>query len=180
MVRFHALHDLRRYTVPPCWGLQKARSLVVSIPSLLQVCPGRRDATTSPATSWSPMQASASKSRKRAAREDGEPAVSDAQELVRKLLEHREALRLYSTVAPEVQPPETSVWGLCEEYDEDHFDAMDEDFNRNAAYTRAFAAVPARMTKWLEVGCGASATLTKLALAHGPADVHRHVNVPAW
>ena len=149
-------------------------------PPYCKSAPDGAHATTSPATSWSPMQASASKSRKRAAREDGEPAVSDAQELVRKLLEHREALRLYSTVAPEVQPPETSVWGLCEEYDEDHFDAMDEDFNRNAAYTRAFAAVPARMTKWLEVGCGASATLTKLALAHGPADVHRHVNVPAW
>ena len=121
------------------------------------------------------MDASKEK-RRRTAREDEEPAASDGPvDLVRKLLQHREAMRLYSTVAPEEQPPETSVWGLCEEYDEDHFDAMDEDFNRNSAYTRAFAAVPSTKTKWVEVGCGASATLTKLVLAHGPADAHRRV-----
>mgnify|MGYP004221363431 CR=1 FL=1 len=117
------------------------------------------------------MHKAASKRRKRSAQDDDAPAASDGPaDLVRKLLQRREALRLYSTVAPEEQPPETSVWGLCEEYDSDHFDAMDEDFNRNSAYTRAFAAVPATKTKWLEVGCGASATLTKLVLAHGPAD----------
>ena len=48
---------------------------------------------------------------------------------------------------------------------------MDDDVYRNAAYARAFAAVPKRLTKWLEIGCGAAATLTKLALHNGPAGV---------
>ena len=153
------------------------RALEVAVSAGSAAAEGARERERSRARSIADaqdMEAPASK-RKRAAR-DEEPVVSDGPvDLVRKLLQHREALRLYSTVAPEEQPPETSVWGLCEESDEDHFDAMDEDFNRNSAYTRAFAAVPATKTKWVEVGCGASATLTKLVLAHGPADAHRRV-----
>ena len=47
------------------------------------------------------------------------------------MLRRRETLRLCTTVAPAEQPPETDVWGLCEEYDEDMFESMDDDFNRN-------------------------------------------------
>jgi hypothetical protein len=41
--------------------------------------------------------------------------------------------------------------------------------DRNAAYTRAFRAVALhapRHTRWLEIGCGAAATLTRQGL-HG-------------
>ena len=93
--------------------------------------------------------------------------------LVSKLLHHRKLRHLPCTVATATQPAEPiSVWGLCTAYDETHFDAMDEDFNRNAAYARAFAAVPGGLLRWLEIGCGASATLTKLALKHGPHGLH--------
>ena len=91
---------------------------------------------------------------------------------VRSVLRRRKKLALNSTVAPEKQPEVTDVWGLCEEYDEGMFEEMDDDFNRNAAYARAFAAVPADQTRWLEIGCGADATLTKIALANGPAGAH--------
>ena len=91
---------------------------------------------------------------------------------VRSLLRRRRSLKLCSTVAPEKQPAQTDVWGLCEEYDEDMFHEMDTDVHRNAAYARAFAAVPVNQTRWLEIGCGAAATLTRLALTHGPRKLH--------
>ena len=91
---------------------------------------------------------------------------------VRSLLRRRESLSLCSTVAAEKQPALTDVWGLCEEYDEDMFDSMDDDINRNAAYARAFAAVPTSQPRWLEIGCGAAATLTRIALTHGPPNLH--------
>jgi hypothetical protein len=37
---------------------------------------------------------------------------------------------------------------------------------------RAFAAVSPRHTRWLEIGCGASATLTRLALSSAPSGTH--------
>ena len=91
---------------------------------------------------------------------------------IRSLLRRRETLTLCSTVAAEKQPAETDVWGLCQEYEEEMFDSMDDDINRNAAYARAFAAVPTSQLRWLEIGCGAAATLTKIALANGPQNLH--------
>lgn len=106
--------------------------------------------------------------RKRA---DGAGLAKPA-ELLRHLLSHREKHRLNVLVAPEEQPEPTDVWGLCKDYEEEDFDAMDDDVSRNAAYVRAFQAVPSSQSRWLEIGCGASATLTKLALHHGPASLH--------
>lgn len=91
---------------------------------------------------------------------------------IRSLLRRRETLSLPSTVAAEKQPAETDVWGLCQEYEEEMFDSMDDDINRNAAYARAFAAVPSTQLRWLEIGCGAAATLTRIALANGPQNIH--------
>ena len=98
--------------------------------------------------------------------------LDDPAEHVRKLVRHREAQCLSIVVAPDEQPPSSDVWEMCQQYVEDDFDSMDDDFNRNAAYVRAFAAVPSALTRWLEIGCGASATLTKLALHHGPRNLH--------
>lgn len=91
---------------------------------------------------------------------------------VRSMLRRRQSLSICSTVAPEKQPALTDVWRLCEEYDEDLFESMDTDVYRNAAYARAFAAVASSQTRWVEIGCGAAATLTKIALMHGPANLH--------
>ena len=96
--------------------------------------------------------------------------------LVSRLVRRREHLRLDTIVAPTDQPAEPDVWGLCDEYEPTDFEAMDDDHNRNAAYARAFAAVAPRRTRWLEIGCGASATLTLLALRHGP----RHAHITAF
>jgi hypothetical protein len=103
---------------------------------------------------------------------DCAPPLLPPAKLVSKLLRLRERKGLDSFVAPEEQPEQTDVWGLCSEYVATDFDAMDDDVNRNAAYTRAFAAVPHGQTDWLEIGCGASATLTRLAVRHGPARTH--------
>ena len=100
--------------------------------------------------------------------------------LVAALLEHRRSLALPSHSAPlALQPSAASsasqpidVWTLCDDYGEEDYDSMDNDVHRNAAYTRAFTAVSPRRTRWLEIGCGASATLTRLALANAPSGTH--------
>ena len=70
-----------------------------------------------------------------------------AADLVRTLIIHRETRDLDCCVAPVEQPAQTDVWGLCSEYVEQDFDAMDDDHNRNAAYARAFSAVPASQVR---------------------------------
>ena len=103
----------------------------------------------------------------------GLESTDDPTAQVRDLQRHREASSLSIVIAPEDQPPASDVWAMCDEgYADDDFDSMDDDFNRNAAYVRAFAAVPVGLTRWVEIGCGASATLTQLALHHGPAELH--------
>ena len=82
---------------------------------------------------------------------------------IRSVLRRRESLQLCSTVAPEKQQGQIDVWGLCEEYEEDMFDSMDTDVNRNAAYARAFAAVPAAQVRWLE---GSRAVRSEPPLLH--------------
>ena len=92
-------------------------------------------------------------------------------DLVAELVSRRARLPVDCLVAPEEQPAAADVWELCQGYCDDEFEEMDDDFNRNAAYVRAFEAVPTNQTRWLEIGCGAAATLTKLASA---TEYHAH------
>lgn len=89
--------------------------------------------------------------------------------LVTQLLDRRRSLSLPSHSAPLAQSESLDVWTLCDDYGEQDYESMDDDVHRNAAYTRAFAAVSPRRDRWLEIGCGASATLTRLALASAPS-----------
>jgi len=88
--------------------------------------------------------------------------------LVAKLLEWRDRRGLITHCALPEQKERPDVWTLCEDYGDDDYDAMDEDEDRNAAYSRAFAAVSPTHKRWLEIGCGASAMLTRLALDAAP------------
>jgi hypothetical protein len=99
--------------------------------------------------------------------------------LVIELLNRRHSLALPSHSAPlalqpasESSQPPLNVWTLCNDYGEQDYASMDDDVHRNAAYMRAFAAVSPRHTRWLEIGCGASATLTRLALSSAPSGTH--------
>ena len=93
---------------------------------------------------------------------------STPRRLVAGLLRWRARRGLESICALAVQKDRLNVWTLCNDYCDDDYDAMDDDANRNAAYQRAFdAAAQSGCTEFLEIGCGASATLTRLALRAG-------------
>jgi hypothetical protein len=105
---------------------------------------------------------------------DDEPAQASSL-LARRVLRHRERRGLPSTTAPPPKAQEEqglNVWTLCDDYGGEDYGAMDDDVHRNAAYSRAFEAVGPHQNRWLEIGCGASATLTRLALRSAPAGTH--------
>jgi len=77
-------------------------------------------------------------------------------QLVTALLRWRTRRGLESHVALVEQKDQLNVWTLCNDYGDADYDAMDDDANRNAAFSRAFeeAALGGRKA-WLEIGCGA-------------------------
>jgi hypothetical protein len=88
-------------------------------------------------------------------------AFAPRRALVSEVVRHRERRGMVSHFALREQSTSLNVWTLCDDYGEEDYEAMDDDVHRNAAYTRAFASISPCATRWLEIGCGASATCAR-------------------
>ena len=91
--------------------------------------------------------------------------VPPRRHLLARLLEWRNRRGLATLCA---LPEQRDAWALRDDNGNNDYDAMGEDAHQNAAYTRAFAAVSPSHKRWLEIGCGSSAVLTRLALDAAP------------
>ena len=93
--------------------------------------------------------------------------------LARKIIKWRSQYRLHTVIVKQNSTlPPADPYTLCEAYDEEGYAAMDDDINRNNAFLRAIDKLSAfshHQSRWLEIGCGASATLTTLCLSRHPA-----------